>query len=72
MVITIYFIIALLMGAFLVNCSAVRDPDFRNDIQDCMWWLAVAVLALVWPVMVLQMVTLVIGRIIRAIGTIGL
>lgn len=32
-----YFIITLLVGAFLVYCSAIKDPDFKDYIRDP-WW----------------------------------
>ena len=72
MVIIVYCIIALLMGAFMVYCYAVKDPDFRDYIRDPYWWGTVTIMALLWPLTALQLLTLVIGRLIRYIQTIGL
>lgn len=67
MIVFAYFIMTLIIGAFITYCSAVRDPDFKNNIQDKWWWSTVAIMALIWPIVVLQLIAWIIGRIIRSI-----
>lgn len=64
----IYFIIALAMGAFIVYSNFDRDPDFKNDIRDLKWWVVVTIMALVWPIMVFQLLCIVIRKIINSTG----
>ena len=66
MVIYTYLIIALFWGVFMIHCSAVKDPDFRENIQDWLWWVTVTIMALLWPVGVLKSITIVIEKIIDA------
>ena len=64
MVIYTYLIIALFWGVFMIHCSAVKDPDFGDNIQDWLWWVTVTILALIWPVGVLKSIAVVIGQIV--------
>ena len=69
MIIAIYVVISIICGVALTLTGMVKDSETtKSYCREWHFWLAIIVFALLWPMFLLQLITLLIGRFLRRIG----